>query len=113
MSGALAVLSGGGQAFSATAAPPTRNGFTFDPSPAITGACNVSTSLGVPGYTYLWSQTGGDSIVITTPTGSSTTFSGAPPSPGTMLSGTFVCTVTDAIGQVAVTNTVVVNLSWS
>jgi hypothetical protein len=78
-------------------------------TPVITGtagsettpAAVASPSGGLAPYTYAWTfSVGGASIVITSPTAASTTFSASGlSSAGETRSGTAVCTVTDSLGQ--------------
>lgn len=88
-----------------------------DSGAAINGTVTSSTFTATPtggaaAYTYLWSQVSGDpGITITTPTASTTTFSGDVYE-GFGLSGVFKCVITDANGAVAESNHVSVTLRW-
>lgn len=73
-------------------------------------ATTATPSGGTAPYTYAWSQTGGDSMTITSPTAASTTFSKSVPD-AVGYEGYFVCVVTDNVGQVAATNTVTCTLA--
>ena len=80
----------------------------FDNStpPQETGDCTAMVSGGVSPYTYAWSQTSGDGgITISAPTANITQFE-ANPGPGDQLTGYFICTVTDHVGTIAVSNSV-------
>lgn len=68
---------------------------------------------GAAPYTYLWSliSAGGGTWSINAPNSATTTFTGGNCGPGSGLTGTFHCTVTDAAGNVAVTAVVTVTVS--
>lgn len=77
---------------------PGTSTLTSDPTTAV-------PSGGTGPYTYNWQQVGGDSMTITTPTASSTTFSQSVPD-AVGFTGYFTCTITDSLGAMATTNTV-------
>lgn len=72
-----------------------------------TRSTTVSVSGGVAPYSYAWTQTSGDPMTATSPSGATTAFT-ASVGPGTRLAGVWQCTVTDAAGT---TGTVSVSAS--
>lgn len=72
----------------------------------------VTVTGGTAPYTYAWSYVSGSlAISITSPTGSSTTFS-ATVDDGSPEEAVFKCTVTDNLGFVVETNSISVQLRW-
>ena len=114
MTGAVAAfVAGGAAAFTATI-PATLygsgSGATSSGS-VTTGSASVTVSGGIAPYTYAWSYiSGNSSITITTPTGSSTTFSATVA--GIPKQANYQCTVTDSLGHTAVSGTINVTLEW-
>ena len=81
---------------------------------ATSNASTVSLVDGTGPFTYAWSLvSGGTGITVTTPTASSTTFSGSVGPVTDTLTGVYQCTVTDNSGATAVTNTVSVSLTYT
>lgn len=72
---------------------------------ATTLPATATPSGGIAPYTYEWTQVSGPSWTIDSPTAATTTFSNAL-NPGETSNAIFACTVTDATGYEAVTNTV-------
>jgi hypothetical protein len=78
-------------------------------------AANITTGLvvatptgGVPSYTYAWTQTSSSPYtwVIGTPTAASTNFTCNTLAPGTTAEAEFTVTVTDAVGQTAISTVI-------
>lgn len=92
-------------ALSATLSPSIVSGFSLDPGPAISNPCTVTPVGGVPPYDFLWQKVGGDTVTVTSPTSSVTTFSGFG-----LLSGTYRCRVVDDEETIVFTGNVTVDL---
>ncbi len=95
----------------ATAAPDTVSGIGNSSGTVLVVTTNVTAAPvgGVSPWTVLWTRTDADpqSWTINSPTAFNTTFQTAV-DPGTSSVATFVATITDAVGAVAVTNEVTV-----
>lgn len=68
--------------------------------PVTSGGTTASPAGGRAPFTYAWAQLSGDAMTILSPTMATTQFR-ATVQPNTSLSGTFRCTITDAVGQTA------------
>lgn len=104
------VQAGGAQAIAASASPDTVFGANSQrtTAPCYTNATTVQVTGGTPPYSYAWSvQTG---WTVANPSGVSTAFH-ATVAPGDDKAGSFTCTVTDARGKVATSNTVSASVS--
>ena len=99
------VFSSAAAAFTAQASPDTVFGAASRPGSAAvyTNQASVTVSGGKAPYTYAWSTD--PSFNVTAPTAAATTFRAGVES-GDTLEADFFCTVTDADGRTAVTNTV-------
>lgn len=75
---------------------------------AITTSASTATPTGgTAPYTYAWTQTSGAGLwTANSPTGAISDFTGYAIGPGDGDDATFICTVTDSLGSVAVTNDV-------
>lgn len=96
-------FSGGGSGLSATASPGSASGELFDPEPAPLFATVTSNSVtvtptgGTAPYTYAWTHlSGSSSVLVTSPTSATTTFSGNIPKNQERLA-VKRCTVTDSL----------------
>lgn len=96
----------------ASLSPSNTSGFTTDASPALSGLVTATAQDATGSVSYAWSQTGGDFMTIQNPTSQATRFTQSVPGSGQSIVGTFICTITDAAGQVAASNPVTVTLSW-
>lgn len=86
----------------AVATPSFETRSALGPATLTTGVTTCSATGGISPYTFAWSwQSGGASIVITSPSTASTAFS-ASISPGSDFTGTAQCTVTDTLGDVGI-----------
>lgn len=87
----------GGMAASAspTTATGEESGTPPTPLEVTTNTVTVSVQGGIAPYTYAWSKVVGADVTITAPTSATTAFTETR-EPGTILSGTYRCTVTDA-----------------
>jgi len=96
-------------ALAATAYPPEAGGGGSSLAPInIVSSTSTATPVGGnPPYAYAWSQVSGDAgWSPTNGTSATTTFTASGVSAGTTTSAVFKCTVTDATGRTADTNTV-------
>jgi hypothetical protein len=99
-------------ALSVTASPANVSAHTLNPAQLTTPVTTATvTSSGVAPFTFRWSfASGGAGITITNPNGASTAFT-AFVSSGDDFEGDAVCTVTDSVGTVGVSNGVFVILN--
>jgi hypothetical protein len=100
------------QAMTAEASPD--NPFnTASTSTITTNSSTATPTGGTAPYTYLWQAAtyNEGAIAITTPTAATTTFRRTGCFSGDVYIGDFFCTVTDALGVVAVTNIVNVTIA--
>lgn len=111
MSGALGVVATA-TSFVATASPDAVIGIYNGLVPTDTQTTTVTPVRGIAPFTYVWAKTSGDDVTPQSPTSAVTRFEGEPSGPGITLTATFVCTVTDAVGAVAVTNAVTATVQW-
>lgn len=102
MTGVIGIIAGGG--FSVTVTPASVSGVGTQ-----TGIATATVSGGSSPYTYLWTVEG-DALTPDAPTFASTRFVGSPPGAETFIVSA-VCTVTDAGGRVAVSNTISAELT--
>lgn len=75
-------------------------GIGLGPDTLYTDPATAMPTGGAGPYTYAWTRLTG-SGAATTPTAATTTFSALVPA-GTIITGTFRCTVTDALGSTAI-----------
>jgi hypothetical protein len=94
------------QAMAATASPTSKAGYGNSPSAAdiLVGPFAVSVSGGAPPYTYDWSSFSGWTVI--SDTAASTMVRADDVIAGDIQEATFSCTVTDANGLTATTNSV-------
>jgi len=85
---------------------------TNDSATVTTSAASITAVGGTPTYSYAWTKLSGDTITATSPSASSTTFSGATMVSGETRNAIFRCTVTDSASPEA-TYTVDVAVSVS
>lgn len=94
----------------ASASPDTTygNGGGFGVKTVTTDTSTVSVSGGSPPYTYAWSRISGATVFNPTAASAATSaFSRTSLPVGGNDTATFICTVTDALGRTAVTNSVI------
>lgn len=109
MTGVLAVLvSSGGMVV--TASPDSVSG--FGTGTVSTGISSVTVVGGVAPFTYSWSYVDGDTGILPfNPSGSATAFYRNGVSDTDSFSANYICTVTDAGGVSANSNTVTANIT--
>lgn len=88
----------------------TRSGNRAGPGTCTSDVATATPVGGTAPYAYVWSFVSGDDIIINSPTAQSTTFSHDTIFPADDYFADFNCTVTDANGAIAVTNTCSVTL---
>ncbi|HUP92007.1 MAG TPA: host specificity factor TipJ family phage tail protein [Solimonas sp.] len=102
-------IGAGGGTLTATATPHPLTA-TGSAETVTSGNCYAVATGGDPGYTYLWTQVGGDWMEIVTPTASPTKFRALEMERGETRIGTFHCRVTDEVAATATTETIAVTL---
>lgn len=118
MTGALAVLASyGAGSMQVTASPASldasSSGAAASGGPITTAAASVTVLGGTAPYTYAVSKVSGSApITITSPTGSSSTFSVATAFDGVFYEAFLKWTVTDANGLTAESSPVDVTIQW-
>lgn len=95
-------------AFQAAAAPSTVQGSGNSTAniSITTAVASCTPSGGTAPYTYAWSTTDAD-FVANSPDTAATSFTGSGVGPSGLKNASFICTVTDANGEVAVSNSVI------
>ncbi len=95
------------QEMTATAAPSSVSGAANSPSPisVVTSSSTATPTGGAAPYTYLWSG-GGAGWSIDSPASATTSFTRSGLSPNESDFANFICTVTDAGGIAAPTNSI-------
>lgn len=97
MSGIIGAMMGGWAPLSVTTLPADYVTGYSSSTPVTTGPVSAIVSGGSGTVTYLWVQTGGDTMTIALPTSASTYFSASGMTHGQQKEGTFMVTVTDTI----------------
>jgi len=109
VTGALCVMSGSGRFF-VSANPFTRSASGL--GTVTTGTTTATPQAGTPPYSYLWSISSGDpTVTATSPNGATTAFRRTGVLSGNSFSSVFICTVTDAAGNSAISNPVNVTIT--
>lgn len=81
--------------------------------PFTTGQVTATASGGTPGYTYLWSRTGGDATISCSNTAiANPTFSASGTATQTK-AATWICTVTDSLSQVGASAACTVSITFN
>jgi hypothetical protein len=115
VTGAVQVLMGGAaRPLSASASPSSVSGSTASSGTATTNATTCTASGGLAPYTYAWSRVSGDTATsANSATSATTTFSANVGAVNNMRTSIWECTVTDALGHTADSNTVSVELDYT
>jgi hypothetical protein len=115
VTGAVQLLMGGAaRPLSASASPSSVSGSTASSGTATTNATTCTASGGLAPYTYAWSRVSGDtSTSANSATSAATTFSASVGPVNSSRVSVWKCTVTDALGHAADSNTVSVDLEYT
>lgn len=84
------------------------SGSTINTSPS-----TASVVGGTPPYTYAWTFEGGDALTALSPSSASTAFQSTTAQIGEPQSATFNCSVTDSLGAIGTSNSVLANITRS